>query len=539
MDFLNYLLEQGIISQNLFNMLEKNMDGFIDRIMEDEFVSKETLIKHIESFYEIEYKNPKTLMVKKEVYELVSDTMIKKYVILPFDMVDDIVQVLVPDPRNYLLDEDLDIILYPKKFKKYFAFDKEIEDKIYHIENIGDPSATLPDDYSAVGVVDKVIRSALSKGVSDIHIEPIEKIVRVRFRMDGDLVNQNEFTLPIGDYNTLVSRVKVLADMDPTIFREPQDGRIADYELDDNKYDLRISTMPTIYGEKIVMRVLEDKSQISSFKPLGFNDSEIDIIGKMLSKDIGILMITGETGSGKSTTLYAILNQMNTEDVNICTVENPVESSIPGVNQVQVNERAGITFASALRTFLRQDPDIIVVGETRDPETAKTSVDAANTGHFVLSTIHTNNTTTTINRLISMGVEPYKLADNIVGIISQKLVKTLCPHCRKPHPANAREIDFMKKVELRYGKPIITGNEVFYKAEGCSLCNKGYKGRTVLVEMLLVDDMINDLIALDLNSTELRKEVTKSDNFLPYEIQGIKKASEGIIDINDIIRMFS
>jgi len=539
MDFLEYLLEQGVISHNVYNMLVKNLDGFIDKIMKDELVHKEDLIKHIELFYGIEYKNPKGLVVNKEAYDLVSDTFLRKYSALPFDMDGDMVHVLVPDPRNYSLDEDMDILLYPKKYKKFFAFEKEIEQKINQIENLSDPSASKPDDYSAVGVVDKMIRSALSKGVSDIHLEPIEKIVRARFRLDGDLAHQPEFTLPIGEYNTLVSRIKVLADMDPTVNREPQDGRIAEYELDNNRYDLRISSMPTIYGEKIVMRVLEDKSQISSFKPLGFNDNEITFINQMLSKDIGILMITGETGSGKSTSLYAILNQMNTEDVNICTVENPVESSIPGVNQVQVNERAGITFASALRTFLRQDPDVIVVGETRDPETAKTAVDAANTGHFVLSTIHTNNTTTTINRLISMGVEPYKLADNIIGIISQKLVKTLCPYCRKPHPANQKEIDFIKKVELRYGREIIKGDEIFYKAEGCSMCNKGYKGRTVLVEILLVDDAINDLISLDLNSTELRKEVSSNMNFSPYEIEGLNKAKLGIIDVNDLIRMFN
>lgn len=539
MDFLKYLLEKEVISHNLYNMLIKNLDSFIDKIMEDELIEKDEFIKHIEAFYGIEYINPKGLNISREAYELVSDTLIKKYSVLPFEVVGDSVHVIVPDPRNYSLDEDMDILLYPKNYKKFFAFDKEIESKIAHIENMSEPGESRPDDYSAVGMVDKVIRSALSRDVSDIHLEPIDKIVRVRFRVDGDLVIQPEYTLPIGEYNTLVSRVKVLADMDPTINREPQDGRIAEYELDSDKYDLRISTMPTIYGEKIVMRVLEDKSSITSFKPLGFNDNEIEYIEKMLTKDIGILMITGETGSGKSTTLYAILNQLNTEDVNVCTVENPVESSIPGVNQVQVNERAGITFSSALRTFLRQDPDIIVVGETRDPETAKTSVDAANTGHFVLSTIHTNNTTTTINRLISMGVEPYKLADNIIGIISQKLVKTLCPYCRKPHPATPKEIGFIKKVETRYGREIFKGDEVFYKADGCSMCNKGYKGRTVLVEILLVDDEINDLISLDLNSTELRKKVSGNINFSPYEIEGLNKAKIGIVDVNDLMRMFN
>ncbi|QUH22132.1 GspE/PulE family protein [Alkaliphilus sp. B6464] len=543
MNFLEYLFNNGVIREEIYQEVKIKGDNCMDYLFEHKLLNKEVLIKYIKQFYMIDYVDLKKQHITEEIIRLIPENLIMKYELIAFDNDGEFIKIAVSKPHNYVLDEDLDIMLHPMKIKKYFAFSKEILAKIEsinksNVDNVIDDNLKI-DDGAFVQIVDRIIRSALSKEVSDIHLEPIDKRVRVRFRVDGDLEIQKEFNFPIGEYSGLVSRVKVLADMDPTKSREAQDGRIANYELDGQKYDLRISSLPTVYGEKIVMRVLEDKSQIKDFRPLGFSEKEIETLDKMLEKDNGILLITGETGSGKSTTLYAILNKMNNEEVNICTVENPVESSIPGVNQVQVNPQAGITFSSALRTFLRQDPDIVVVGETRDTETAKTAVDAANTGHYVLSTIHTNNATTTINRLIAMGIEPYKLADNIAGIISQKLIKKVCPFCQESHNATEKELSFLKKVEEKYQRKIITGNEVFYKGTGCSECKDGYKGRVVIMEMLLIDDIINELIASNLNSTELRKEVAKNQSFLPFELEAIEKAKLGKIDIKDVIRMFN
>ena len=382
-------------------------------------------------------------------------------------------------------------------------------------------------DQPIIKFVNKVLFDAVKTGASDIHMEPYESIVRVRYRMDGKLIEQMK--LPGQLKNPIISRLKIMSQMDIAERRLPQDGRIK-AKMDGKEVDMRVSCLPTLFGEKIVIRVLDKSNLQLDMRKLGFSESQLSDFKSAIHKPYGMILVTGPTGSGKTTTLYSALSDLNKPDVNISTAEDPVEYNIQGINQVHINEEIGLTFAQALRSFLRQDPDVIMVGEIRDLETAEIAIKAALTGHLVLSTIHTNNASSTISRLINMKVEPFLVASSLNLIIAQRLIRKLCNECKS---AYYPEISVLKGLGFDQGE---IQNKRFYNAKGCSVCNKtGYKGRIAIYEVLNVRDEIKGLIYEDANEFEIEKLAVKNGMKTLRE-SAKEKFLEGITSLQEIIQ---
>ncbi|MEG2620942.1 MAG: GspE/PulE family protein [Bacilli bacterium] len=375
-------------------------------------------------------------------------------------------------------------------------------------------------------IVSEIIYTAAEAGASDIHFDPSEDDIKVRFRIDGVLIDYA--IIPENIRKNLVARLKIISGMDITESRLPQDGSIKTMIKDIN-LDMRVSSLPTNEGEKIVIRILDYTASLKGLESLGFSPSNYQKMKRLIALPNGIILVTGATGSGKSTTVYSVLQILNSEKVNLVTVEDPVEMSIEGINQIQVNSEIGLTFANVLRSILRQDPDIIMIGEIRDDETAKIAVRASITGHLVLSTIHTNNALNTIERLTDMDVERYLLASSLNGIVSQKLARKICPHCMKKRPA----IDYEKKlIKENLGVDI---TELSY-AQGCDECVGGYKGRIAIHEVLVITQEIRDAIANGMPKDELRPLVyTKNTTTLLQD--GLQKVLQNITTIEEILRI--
>ena len=375
-------------------------------------------------------------------------------------------------------------------------------------------------------IVNEIIYIAAKNGASDIHFDPTETSIRVRFRMDGMLVDYT--MIPENIRKNLIARLKIISGMDITESRLPQDGAIK-MTIKDISLDMRVSSLPTNEGEKIVIRILDYSASLNGLESLGFSPDNLVKIKELIKEPNGIILVTGATGSGKSTTVYSLLQLLNKPEVNLVTVEDPVEMNIKGINQIQVNSEIGLTFAEVLRSILRQDPDIIMIGEIRDDETAKIAVRASITGHLVLSTLHTNNALNTIERLRDMDVETYLLASSLNGIVSQKLARRICPHCMKKRPA----IDYEKKlIKANLGVDV---SELAY-AEGCDKCVNGYKGRIAIHEVLVITQEIRDAISNGISKEELRKLVyTKNTTTLLQD--GLRKVLQNITTIEEILRL--
>ncbi|MBF0531803.1 MAG: Flp pilus assembly complex ATPase component TadA [Candidatus Omnitrophica bacterium] len=374
-----------------------------------------------------------------------------------------------------------------------------------------------------IKLVDLIIRQAIDEHASDIHIEPFSGKITLRYRIDGKLFNipppAPHLHLPI------VSRIKILAKLDIAEKRLPQDGAIA-AKLENRTVDIRVSTVPTVWGEKVVMRILDKDAVPLDLTRLGFDQKQIEMIRKAVSLPYGLLFITGPTGSGKSTTLYSTLNEAIDPTVNVVTVEDPVEYKIDGINQVSVKSEIGLTFATALKAFLRQDPDVIMVGETRDLETASICVRAALTGHFVLSTLHTNDAASAVTRLIDIGIQPYLLTPSLVAIVAQRLARKLCPKCKEPYEPTPDQ----------HGG-ITFKSDLIYRAKGCEACNSvGYKGRVVVAEVLVVDEQVRALISRNATFTEIKDCARKNGMATIFE-SGIKKVEEGITSYEEVCRI--
>ena len=377
-----------------------------------------------------------------------------------------------------------------------------------------------------VEVVNDILVDAAKRGASDIHFDPLTEYMKVRIRIDGALQDYAE--VPNTIKKNLVTRIKIISGMNITESRLPQDGAIK-ATLQDINLDLRVSALPTSEGEKIVIRILDYSMSLSGLEHLGFSESNYKKVLQMISVPNGIILVTGATGTGKSTTVYSILQRLNREDTNVITVEDPIEMDIAGVNQVQANSEIGLTFATALRSILRQDPNVIMIGEIRDTETAKIAVRASITGHIVLSTLHTNDSLNTIERLLDMEVERYLLASSLEGIISQRLARRLCPKCRKKRPTNEYEKELFKKV---LDADI---NEV-YVAEGCEECGNGYKGRLAIHEVLLINQEIRDAISSNMPKEQLRELVYQSDVTTMLQ-DGLEKVREGYTTVEELLKI--
>lgn len=389
------------------------------------------------------------------------------------------------------------------------------------------------DDKPTVQLVNQIINNAIKAGASDIHIEALEKVMRVRFRIDGVL--QEIMQNPIKMYAGVISRIKVIGGMDIAERRIPQDGR-ATVKFEDKTMDVRIASMPTVYGEKVVMRLLERNStKTVTIKDIKFSPRQFDRFDHAIRMPYGFVLVTGPTGSGKSTTLYATLAEISTIEKNVITLEDPVERRMAGINQVQMNNRAGMTFAAALRSVLRSDPDIVMVGEIRDSETAKIAVEAALTGHLVLSTLHTNDAPGAVTRLDEMGVEPFLTASSLVGVLAQRLVRKLCPKCREEYEISHAEL---KKIvpdleTYGYNQP----SYKLYKAKGCLTCNNtGYKGREAVFEFLTVTEEMKRLILDRATITEVRDLAVKQE-MKTLKDEGLYKMMEGTTSLEEVLRV--
>lgn len=393
---------------------------------------------------------------------------------------------------------------------------------------------TSEEDVNAQEWVDNVINKAIQLGASDIHIERLEFSLQVRYRVDGVMTEKSTYSYSDGTISTLFVRLKVISGMDISEKRKPQDGRIENYTFDGKTFDLRISTVTTVYGQKAVMRLLNKSNTTLTFEQLGFSESDTSKVKGMLGHKNGIIYIGGATGSGKTTSLYTMINELNDASVNMYTIENPVEKSVPNVNQIQIDPLAGITFPSTLRALLRQDPDIIVVGEIRDTETAELSVRASLTGHLVLSTIHANSALDSINRLLNMGVEPYLIVGSSLGFLSQRLVRKLCTHCAIPNnDLSLTEEAWLSDKEKEFGVDIDRSS--LHKAQGCEHCTEGYKGRVAVVEIIEMTEGMKSLIVQKANLQALREQALK-DGFNPLTLNGVKKAAQGLTTIEELIR---
>lgn len=396
----------------------------------------------------------------------------------------------------------------------------------YDLEGPIDILEATEDDAPVIKFVNSLIFRAVKEKASDIHIEPFEKEFVVRFRVDGvlyDVIRQSKKA-----HAAISSRIKVMGTLDIAEKRLPQDGRIK-IKIAGKDVDLRLSTVPTLFGERLVMRILEQSSTPLQLPQLGFSAKSADMIEKLIFRKYGIILVTGPTGSGKSTTLSSCLVKLNSPDRNILTVEDPVEYQLLGVNQVQVNSKIGLTFASALRSFLRQNPDIIMVGECRDKETAEIAINASLTGHLVLSTLHTNDASGAAPRLIDMGVEPFLVASSLLGIIAQRLIRKVCTKCRIPHKLSEFEMQ-----EL--GITSVPANAQVYRSVGCASCTQtGYSGRTVISELMVIDDKIRSLIIRNSDAGTIKKAATEG-GMISLREDGVSKVLNGFTTVDELMR---
>jgi len=371
------------------------------------------------------------------------------------------------------------------------------------------------------------VRQAIRDNASDIHLQPEENKLRVRFRIDGIL--HDKMTVPKQVQAALVSRIKVMADMDIAEKRAPQDGRIS-LKFNQREYDFRVSTFPGVNGEKVVMRVLDKRGVMVHLNRLGMAATMLDEFEALINRSYGIICVTGPTGSGKSTTLYSVLNKINSPEKNIMTIEDPVEYQLPGLTQGQVNPRAGVTFANALRTMLRQDPNIILVGEMRDTETATIAIEAALTGHLVFSTLHTNDAPGAIARLLEMGIEPFLIASSVIGVMAQRLVRVICSKCKESYTP---PVEAFRRLNLAMDLESVT----FYRGRGCEHCMQtGYKGRTGVFELMAVNDSMRELILRKAASHVIRQESLGS-GMITLKQDGMQKILEGITTMEEALRV--
>jgi type IV pilus assembly protein PilB len=380
-----------------------------------------------------------------------------------------------------------------------------------------------------IRAVNAIIYQAIRERASDIHVEPERRSVRIRYRIDGIL--HEVMNLPRFLHPPLTSRIKIMADMNIAERRLPQDGRIPIRTPDGKDYDLRVSCIPTITGEKIVLRILDRQNPLIGLHKLGFFPDDFATVERLISHPYGIILSTGPTGSGKTTTQYSMLSRLNTTEVNIVTIEDPVEYQLAGVYQVQVNTKAGLLFSNALRYFLRHDPDIIMVGEIRDLETAEIAIEASLTGHLVLSTLHTNDAPTAITRLVDMGVEPFLVSASLIGVIAQRLVRTLCSHCKEPYKP---PVEGLRRLGLT---PEEVEGVTFYRGRGCEYCrHTGYYGRMGIFEIMVINEEIAELIVRRAPLSEIR-EAAKAAGMKTLMEDGLRKAMAGLTTIEEVLRV--
>jgi len=514
-----YLVEQEKITQEQLNLVleeQKKTGKRIGEILIDGgYITEDDFLDALEMQLGVQRVSIEMLNIEPEIVKLIPETLANRHTLFPVAVNGNRIQVVMHDPLNIFAMDDVriasgyevDPLLGSKEtiknaIGKYYSGQlvKKAADELSkeNLLNAGDIENEEEfeniKNAPVVKLIDSIINNAVKARASDIHIEPFEKYIKIRYRIDGELM---EVLRPSKEsLGALVTRIKILANLNIAEKRIPQDGRIIT-KVDDKDVDLRVSVLPTVFGEKVVIRILTKSNSLINKKNLGLEDDDLEKLNRIISIPHGIILVTGPTGSGKSTTLYAVLNELNTDNKNIITVEDPVEYLLEGVNQVNVNVKAGLTFAAGLRSILRQDPDIIMIGEIRDHETAEIAIRAAITGHLVLSTIHTNDAPSAVIRLADMGIETYLVSTSIAGVIAQRLVKRICPNCKKEYPAEDYEkkaLDIDENTDL-----------TLYRGEGCSVCGgTGYLGRVGVYEIIEITRKHREYIVKNKSTDELR-----------------------------------
>ena len=541
-------LEQALIKQ------KENGTKLGETIVDMGLVSENEMIDILVDQLGIEYVDVRKIKIDEEAARLLKEDFLRKNTLLPIgydELVPNVLRVAMSDPMDIIAIDDISIItnmqvepVLSTKAQINMAIDKlygatqamqaaeqyrkeREKDKEKAGLNLEESQADSEVENSPiVQLVKSILEQGVRRRASDIHIEALEFQVRVRFRIDGALVQI--MTYDIDFLPAIVARIKIIGGMDISEKRKPQDGRIG-MTVDRREYDVRVSILPTINGEKVVMRLTSKENLTRDKKNLGFSPEELEKFDRILKNPHGIILVTGPTGSGKSTTLYTALSELNTEDVNIITVEDPVEANMEGINQVHVNEKAGLTFASALRSILRQDPDIIMIGEIRDGETAGIAVKAAITGHLVVSTLHTNGTASTVTRLVDMGIESYLIGDALVGVIAQRLVRRLCPECKK--------LKYATEEEKRILGVNTVGDLPIYEPVGCEACAQtGYHGRIGVYEIMPVTNELRIKIAAGARADEI-KEQAVAEGMNTLAVSAAKLCVQGVTSFKEALKI--
>ena len=491
----------------------------------------------------------RSVKIDENVLKLIPEKLVTQHKIMPIGLADDnpnILRLAMADPMDLAAVDDV-AISSGLQVEPVLAFDDDISECVgkyygsaqameaaeqFRMEQasgeLTDEEVDMMkediDNSPIVLLVNQILEGGVRQRASDIHIEPMETYVRVRYRIDGALKQVMTYDYSLAA--AISARIKIVGGMDIAEKRKPQDGRIT-IMVDRREFDVRVSVLPTVYGEKIVMRLTSKEGLTKPKSGLGFSPEEIEVFDGILSNPHGIILVTGPTGSGKSTTLYTSLSELNTEDVNIITVEDPVEANIDGINQVQVNVKAEMTFAAALRSILRQDPDIIMIGEIRDGETAQIAVQAAITGHLVVSTLHTNSAASTVTRVIDMGIEPYIIGDALVGVIAQRLVRRLCNSCKEPRLAEDNEKEIL-------GVTDPDEDVVIYEPVGCPLCNEtGYSGRIGVYEMMPVSHDLQAVISKGATADVIEAQALK-EGMTTLKMGAARHVMNGITSIEEM-----
>ena len=538
-------LEEGLEAQ-------KGSGKKLGEVLVDKgYVNEDDIANALSSQLHLEVIDLMNISIAPEVLDLVPVNVLKKNKVFPFEYAENnmnVLRVAMVDPMDMYAQDDISIVtncmIEPAvvtsrnlmmALDKYYG-QSEVSNALeaYAKEkklggNEEDSEAAIADDVNnspIVVMVKEMIDQAVRQRASDIHIEALERKVRVRYRIDGALYERGKYDISL--LPAIVARIKIIGGMDISEKRKPQDGRITQI-VDRMEYDIRVSVLPTVYGEKVVMRLTSKTGLNREKSQLGLKPRELKKFDHILAHPHGILLVTGPTGSGKSTTLYTALSELNQEDVNIITVEDPVEANIDGINQVQVNNKADMTFAAALRSILRQDPDIIMIGEIRDEETARIAVQASITGHLVVSTLHTNSSASTITRLEDMGLESYLIADSVIGVIAQRLVRRLCPKCKTPRKATVEEKELML-VDVNQDLTI-------YSPCGCSQCdNTGYRGRIGVYEIMTMSPDLKRIISKKQGVDKI-KEQALAEGMSTLHMSASEYVVEGVTSYEEMLRV--
>jgi type IV pilus assembly protein PilB len=541
------LVEHDVITPEDLNRaleLQHQKGGRLGEILTGQgLVKQEALLELLSGQIGVPFVDVKRLKIHREALKLVPEEIAKKHNIIPVEVTSDKLVIVMSHPEDILAIDDINIIT-GKKIYIALGNPSDIEDAIYSsYESISELNTQVNDDPgaedNAEGIDEKlleyspaardlntIINQAVIDGASDIHLEPYRERLRIRFRIDGVL--QDRFNLPISTNDVLLSRLKILSKLNIAERRRPQDGQFT-IKSGKKTVDIRVATIATPYGERATLRILDKSLNLIDLDKLGFLPDTLEQLSGMLSNSFGMILVGGPTGSGKTTTLYSMINALNRQELNIMTIEDPIEYSFSNITQLQVNEKAGIDFASSLKSAMRHDPDIILIGEIRDPDTARIAVQAALTGHLVLASIHANDAASIIYRLIHLGIEPYLISSTLIGLLSQRLVRRVCPYCSEEMAPSAEESRMYHDL---MGEELTSVRQ----AKGCHLCSDtGYRGRTGIVELLTINDAVRSRIMNSSCSADIRQEAI-SQGMKTMSQSGMTKVKMGVSSMSDVVR---